>query len=108
MLSRAAVRTSVDASFSGVLSGDAAQIPVHVPIDICGGTVDVIGELNPTFGNACVNGAHRLVPTEHLGDESAWSFPLVAGHSPSSSGTWWAGGGSRPCRRTGCSWRWAR
>lgn len=39
----------------GVLSGNAAQVPVHVPVNVCGNTVDVIGALNPTFGNTCVN-----------------------------------------------------
>ncbi|MFG2883999.1 chaplin [Streptomyces sp. NPDC048297] len=38
----------------GVLSGNAVQIPVHVPINLCGDTVDVIGLLNPGFGSTCV------------------------------------------------------
>ncbi|MFE6594594.1 chaplin [Streptomyces sp. NPDC057781] len=40
----------------GVLSGNVVQVPVHVPINLCGNTVDVIGLLNPAFGNACENG----------------------------------------------------
>ncbi|MYV41959.1 DUF320 domain-containing protein [Streptomyces sp. SID1328] len=39
----------------GVLSGNVVQVPVHVPVNVCGNTVDVIGLLNPVFGNACVN-----------------------------------------------------
>ncbi|MFD7179257.1 chaplin [Streptomyces sp. NPDC056637] len=39
----------------GVVSGDAVQVPVHVPVNLCGDTVDVIGLLNPAFGNACAN-----------------------------------------------------
>ncbi|MFI7237789.1 chaplin [Streptomyces cyaneofuscatus] len=39
----------------GVLSGNVVQIPVHVPINLCGNTVSVIGLLNPAFGNTCVN-----------------------------------------------------
>ncbi|APY89138.1 chaplin [Streptomyces alfalfae] len=39
----------------GVLSGNVVQVPVHVPVNACGNTVSVIGLLNPTFGNACVN-----------------------------------------------------
>lgn len=39
----------------GVLSGNVIQIPIHVPINVCGNTVDVIGALNPAFGNTCVN-----------------------------------------------------
>lgn len=39
----------------GVLSGNLVQVPVHVPVNVCGNTVDVIGLLNPAFGNTCVN-----------------------------------------------------
>lgn len=39
----------------GVLSGNLVQVPVHVPVNLCGNTVDVIGLLNPAFGNQCVN-----------------------------------------------------
>ncbi|MFJ7998576.1 chaplin [Streptomyces sp. NPDC096310] len=40
----------------GVLSGNVVQVPVHVPINVCGNSIDVIGILNPAFGNVCVNG----------------------------------------------------
>ncbi|MET8448356.1 chaplin [Streptomyces sp. NPDC005209] len=40
----------------GVLSGNTVQVPVHVPVNVCGNTVNVIALLNPVFGNACVNG----------------------------------------------------
>ncbi|MFF9405736.1 chaplin ChpD [Streptomyces anandii] len=39
----------------GVLSGNVIQVPVHIPVNVCGNTVDVIALLNPAFGNACVN-----------------------------------------------------
>ncbi|GAA2632705.1 MULTISPECIES: chaplin ChpH [Streptomyces] len=39
----------------GVLSGNVLQVPVHVPVNVCGNTVSVIGLLNPAFGNTCVN-----------------------------------------------------
>ncbi|MEV0787268.1 chaplin [Streptomyces sp. NPDC050423] len=39
----------------GVLSGNVIQVPIHVPINLCGNTVNVIGLLNPAFGNTCVN-----------------------------------------------------
>ncbi|KJY22003.1 chaplin, partial [Streptomyces sp. NRRL S-444] len=31
----------------GVLSGNVVQVPVHVPVNVCGNTVNVIGLLNP-------------------------------------------------------------
>ncbi|MFF8945267.1 chaplin [Streptomyces sp. NPDC014864] len=43
------------ANSPGVLSGNVIQVPVHVPANVCGNTVDVIALLNPAFGNACVN-----------------------------------------------------
>ncbi|MCP3765330.1 MULTISPECIES: chaplin [Streptomyces] len=39
----------------GVLSGNLVQAPVHVPVNVCGNTVNVVGALNPAFGNTCVN-----------------------------------------------------
>ncbi|MFD7343386.1 chaplin [Streptomyces pharetrae] len=40
---------------SGVLSGNAVQVPIHVPINVCGNTVNIVAALNPAFGNVCVN-----------------------------------------------------
>ncbi|WTY00114.1 chaplin [Streptomyces sp. NBC_01420] len=39
----------------GVISGNTIQVPIHIPVNVCGNTIDVIGLLNPAFGNACVN-----------------------------------------------------
>ncbi|MET8474311.1 chaplin [Streptomyces sp. NPDC006422] len=39
----------------GVLSGNVVQVPIDVPINLCGNTVNVIAGLNPAGGNACVN-----------------------------------------------------
>ncbi|MFF4266491.1 chaplin [Streptomyces virginiae] len=39
----------------GVLSGNLLQVPVHVPVNVCGNTVNIIALLNPAFGNTCVN-----------------------------------------------------
>ncbi|MFG2331302.1 chaplin family protein [Streptomyces sp. NPDC048604] len=41
----------------GVGSGNAVQLPVHVPVNVCGNTVNVVGVLNPAFGNGCANGS---------------------------------------------------
>ncbi|MFJ4697728.1 MULTISPECIES: chaplin [unclassified Streptomyces] len=48
----------------GVLSGNLVQVPVHVPVNACGNTVNVIGLLNPAFGNTCVNAD---APSHHGG-----------------------------------------
>ncbi|MEV8596645.1 chaplin [Streptomyces sp. NPDC052012] len=39
----------------GVVSGNVIQAPIHIPVNVCGNTVSVIGLLNPAFGNTCVN-----------------------------------------------------
>ncbi|MEU5436026.1 chaplin [Streptomyces sp. NPDC020719] len=39
----------------GVASGNVIQVPIHVPVNVCGLTVNVIGALNPAFGNHCEN-----------------------------------------------------
>jgi small neutral amino acid transporter SnatA (MarC family) len=39
----------------GVLSGNVIQVPIHLPINLCGNTIDIIALLNPADGNKCVN-----------------------------------------------------
>ncbi|MEV5386848.1 chaplin [Streptomyces sp. NPDC052721] len=40
----------------GVLSGNGIQIPVDVPVNVSGNSVDVVGIGNPAHGNQSVNG----------------------------------------------------
>ncbi|MGW0736962.1 chaplin [Streptomyces sp. NPDC002851] len=40
----------------GVGSGDLPQVPVHVPVNAVGNTVNAVGVLNPTMGNDGFNG----------------------------------------------------
>ncbi|MFJ3336816.1 MULTISPECIES: chaplin [unclassified Streptomyces] len=47
--------TGAAAQSPGVLSGNVIQAPIHVPVNVCGNTVNVIGLLNPAAGNACAN-----------------------------------------------------
>ncbi|MEU9733813.1 chaplin [Streptomyces sp. NPDC048002] len=37
----------------GALSGSTLRLPVHLPVNACGNTVNVVGLLNPAAGNAC-------------------------------------------------------
>ncbi|MEU3844474.1 MULTISPECIES: chaplin ChpE [unclassified Streptomyces] len=39
----------------GVVSGNVIQAPVHVPVNVVGNSVNVIGALNPAFGNLGLN-----------------------------------------------------
>ncbi|MFI2372850.1 chaplin [Streptomyces sp. NPDC018833] len=37
----------------GIASGNSVQVPVHLPTNLCGNTVDAIALLNPAFGIGC-------------------------------------------------------
>ncbi|MFF7329520.1 chaplin [Streptomyces sp. NPDC090306] len=39
----------------GVVSGNTIQVPVHVPVNVVGNSVNVVGLLNPAFGNLGLN-----------------------------------------------------
>ncbi|MBK3557085.1 chaplin family protein [Streptomyces globisporus] len=39
----------------GVASGNLVQVPVAVPVNVVGNTVNVVGLLNPAFGNLGLN-----------------------------------------------------
>ncbi|OKH95688.1 membrane protein [Streptomyces uncialis] len=39
----------------GVLSGNVVQVPIHIPVNVCGNSINIIALLNPSFGNVCVN-----------------------------------------------------
>jgi hypothetical protein len=40
----------------GVLSGNVVQAPVHVPVNVCGNSVGILGAGNATEGDGCANG----------------------------------------------------
>ncbi|MEV6054244.1 chaplin, partial [Streptomyces sp. NPDC052107] len=62
----------------GVLSGNTVQVPVNVPINACGNTVNVIALLNPAFGNSCDSPANT-------GRQTAPVPPSRTGNSDTSS-----------------------
>ncbi|KAI1297792.1 hypothetical protein EDD11_006925 [Mortierella claussenii] len=37
----------------GLVSGDAVDIPINIPINLCGDSIDIIGLINPVSGNIC-------------------------------------------------------
>ena len=39
----------------GVLSGNVIQVPIHIPVNVCGNSINVLAALNPAGGNVCVN-----------------------------------------------------
>jgi LPXTG-motif cell wall-anchored protein len=53
----------------GLLAGNTVQLPVHIPVNVCGNTVNVVGLLNPAAGNTCTNkdGAGKPAAASHGG-----------------------------------------
>ncbi|WP_030414038.1 chaplin [Streptomyces sp. NRRL S-1448] len=45
----------VAANSPGILSGNLIQVPINIPINVCGNTINAPGLLNPAFGNICIN-----------------------------------------------------
>ncbi|NEY31778.1 DUF320 domain-containing protein [Streptomyces sp. PRKS01-65] len=74
----------------GVLSGNTVQAPVHVPVNVCGNTVDVIGILNPSAGNACVNqgggASGGYGDSDGHGDSGGQGGAHAGGHATDSPG----------------------
>lgn len=54
---------------AGVLSGNVVEVPVHAPVNVCGNSVDVVGLLNPAFGNHCVNAQVKHHGNKHDGNK---------------------------------------
>lgn len=84
--------TEGDAAGSpGVLSGNSVQVPVHVPVNVCGNTVDVVGLLNPVVGNVCANRSSgsgtttdhdRRAHRDRRADADGQSGPRASGDRP--------------------------
>ncbi|ARF55442.1 chaplin [Streptomyces gilvosporeus] len=39
----------------GAFSGNVIQVPIDIPINVCGNSVDFLALINPAFGNICIN-----------------------------------------------------
>ncbi|MFF9581625.1 chaplin family protein [Streptomyces achromogenes] len=64
----------------GVLSGNNVQVPVNVPVNVCGNSVDVAAALNPAFGNSCANVGHAPRPQESTGHHDGYGDSDDFGH----------------------------
>jgi hypothetical protein len=97
----------------GVGSGNSVQVPVDIPINACGNTVDVIGLLNPSYGNKCANidqGTHSHAADSAPGHSVPGRAPSgdsAPGHSagqPAPAGHGTDGGGTRPGAPAADTW----
>ncbi|MFF5567422.1 chaplin family protein [Streptomyces sp. NPDC012623] len=75
---------STAANSPGVLSGNNVQVPVHVPVNVCGNTVDVVGVLNPAFGNKCANTSGK--PSGGYGEAHGGGAHTTPAHEGSHQG----------------------
>jgi hypothetical protein len=46
----------------GLLSGNAIQVPINVPVNACGNSLGLAGLLSPATGNACANNDTAVTP----------------------------------------------
>jgi hypothetical protein len=44
----------------GFIAGNVVQAPLNIPVNACGNSINVIGVLNPAFGNECKNNSENL------------------------------------------------
>lgn len=77
----------------GVISGNTLQLPVHIPVNACGNTVNVVGLLNPAAGNTCVN--------EGADERGGHEGPHASSGGAAADGS--AQGSRARCPATGCS-----
>ncbi|MFJ4787383.1 chaplin [Streptomyces sp. NPDC088794] len=78
----------------GLISGNTIQLPVHVPVNACGNTVNVVGLLNPAAGNTCVNeGGGRAGVGPHSAADRSGAHRSTAPASTASGGSAARGGG---------------
>ncbi|MFH8618489.1 chaplin [Streptomyces sp. NPDC017979] len=79
----------------GVASGNNVQVPVNVPVNACGNSVDVVGLLNPAFGNECANTSAKPKPVSNPapGTGTPGTATPVGGGSQTGGGAH-AGGGT--------------
>ncbi|WP_308345511.1 chaplin [Streptomyces sp. ISL-94] len=64
----------------GLLSGNLVQLPVHVPVNVCGNTVSVVGVLNSAAGNRCTNANPEPGPSNPSSHPSHQSKPGTGNH----------------------------
>ncbi|MFJ1754047.1 chaplin [Kitasatospora sp. NPDC088134] len=77
----------------GVGSGNAVQVPVNIPVNACGNTINVIGLLNPAYGNDCSNVSTHSTGTGRSGSTGSGSSGSTGSGSTGSGST--GSGGTR-------------
>ncbi|WP_217142656.1 chaplin family protein [Streptomyces sp. AC627_RSS907] len=66
---------------SGVLAGNNVQVPIEVPLNVCGNTVNAVAALNPAHDNSCGNssqGSHSSASSSASAGSHAGGSQAVA------------------------------
>lgn len=84
----------------GVLSGNTVQVPVDVPVNVCGNTISVVGLLNPAMGNLCANHSGAARGSTGLPAAASPAGASGAAHAATFTAPR-ASGGARPARHAG-------
>ncbi|MFI6446906.1 chaplin family protein [Kitasatospora sp. NPDC050543] len=77
------------ANSPGAGSGNSVQVPVDIPVNACGNTVDIGGSLNPAFGNTCANadGGGSGDPAQGSDEARSQGGATASGETVGSPGT---------------------
>jgi hypothetical protein len=69
-------------------SGNHVEVPIDVPVNVCGNSVDVIGIGNPAMGNDCGNGSggHHTPPGGHHTPPGGHQTPPGSPEQPGNPG----------------------
>ncbi|MET8856240.1 chaplin [Streptomyces sp. NPDC004579] len=78
----------------GLISGNTVQLPVHVPVNLCGNTVNVVGLLNPAAGDRCANQGGGTAAVGGVRHGGAGAHGGTAGHGGRAGGGGHDGGGA--------------
>ncbi|MFB9349271.1 chaplin, partial [Streptomyces heliomycini] len=66
----------------GVGSGNHIQVPIHVPVNVCGNSVDILGAGNATEGGGCANGGSDRDTPGQPGEPGGPGSPGRPGDGP--------------------------
>ena len=71
----------------GILSGNTVQLPIDVPVNACGDTVNVIGLLDSAKDNSCSNGGPVVTPPPPPPTSSTPGTPGTPSTTPGGPGS---------------------
>ncbi|WP_203603498.1 chaplin, partial [Streptomyces sp. SID10692] len=71
----------------GVLSGNSIQVPIEIPVNVCGNSVSVGGLLNPASGNDCGNGSAGSTQADRSAGAQDRSVPGGSGNGAQAGDT---------------------